>query len=138
VTDAFDDVSIFHKKFGLPHLGDGDPPRLLGGADFHFRRRFLEEELTELVEAQTAGDLAGVADALVDLVYVAMGTAHLMGLPFDELWAEVQRANLSKERATGADDPRSKRANHLDVVKPEGWVAPDVEGVIRRHVEAAK
>ena len=38
-------------------------------------------------------------DALIDLTYVAMGTAYMMGLPWQDLWDEVQRANMSKVRA---------------------------------------
>lgn len=133
MSSFFDDVGEFHRKFGLPHLGDGESPRLLSETDFNFRYRFLKEELRELDEAQGNGDLAKVADALADLVYVALGTAHLMGVPMNEIWAEVQRANLAKARARGADDPRSTRGHRLDVVKPEGWLPPDVEGVIARY-----
>jgi predicted HAD superfamily Cof-like phosphohydrolase len=129
----FTDVGDFHRRFDLPHLGDGSPPRLLSPDEFKFRYEFLKEELTELFEAHSCGDLPGFLDALVDLVYVACGTAHLSGLPFDAAWDEVQRANLTKVRATSANDPLSKRGHALDVVKPPGWVAPDIEGVLRRH-----
>ncbi len=129
----FTDVGLFHQKFSLPHLGDGSPPHLLSPDEFSFRYEFLQEELTELLEAHARGDLAGFLDGLVDLVYVACGTAHLAGLPFDEAWAEVQRANLSKERAAGADDARSTRGHALDVVKPAGFVPPDIEGILKRH-----
>lgn len=84
-------------------------------------------------------DLEKAADALADLVYVALGTAHMMGLPFEAVWAEVQRANMTKVRATGDDDPRSKRGSSLDVVKPEGWKAPDhgpaIEAAMTRRWE---
>ena len=100
---------------------------------FTYRTKFMLEELLEFADAQYRADLPAAADALVDLVYVALGTAHLMGLPFDELWRTVQLANLQKERATGADDPRSKRGHHLDVVKPVGWQAPDHVPVLLAH-----
>ncbi len=132
---CFSDVGLFHKKFSLPHLGDGSPPRLLSPDEFSFRYEFLKEELTELLEAHSRGDLAGFLDGLVDLVYVACGTAHLAGLPFDEAWAEVQRANMQKIRASGADDPRSLRKHALDVVKGPDFVPPDVAGVIARYLK---
>jgi hypothetical protein len=69
-----------------------------------------------------------LADALVDIVYVAMGTAYMMGLPWQQLWDEVQRSNMDKVRASDAS--QSKRKNSLDVVKPQGWVGPDLKSII--------
>jgi predicted HAD superfamily Cof-like phosphohydrolase len=69
-----------------------------------------------------------MADALVDIVYVAMGTAYMMGLPWQQLWDEVQRSNMDKVRASDAS--QSKRKNSLDVVKPQGWVGPDLKRII--------
>jgi predicted HAD superfamily Cof-like phosphohydrolase len=128
----FDSVGRFHTKFGLPTATPGSPPRIVDDSTFLFRYQFLQEELQELLSSHRAGDVAGVADALVDLVYVALGTAHMYGIPFDDVFAEVQRANMSKERASGACDYRSKRGSNLDVVKPEGWIPPDVAGAIDR------
>lgn len=54
-----------------------------------------------------------------------------LGLPWHDLFDEVQRANITKERATGTDDPRSKRGSAWDIVKPEGWTPPDIPGVFR-------
>lgn len=146
----FVDVGRFHEKFDLVHFGDCDgSPAPLDPDALAYRLGFLIEELEEFARSQGADVVAGLlaearahcsewpdapastfgladgADALVDLVYVALGTAHLMRLPFDACWAEVQRANMMKERATGADDQRSKRRHALDVVKPAGWKAPD-------------
>ncbi len=118
----FDDVEAFHKKFGVPLAGT---PSFLDDDANRFRQKFMQEELDEYNEAYMAGDMLKAADALVDLVYVALGTASMMGLPWQQLWDEVQRANMSKVRATGADDSRSVRKSALDVVKPEGWKAPD-------------
>ena len=123
----FADVVAFSRKFGL---AAPEGPTLLDAETAEYRRRFLHEELDEYVLAYQSGDLAGAADALVDLVYVALGTAYLMGLPWQELWDEVQRANMAKRRAISADE--SKRGSKLDVVKPVGWTPPDIEGVLSR------
>lgn len=134
----FDDVRDFNFKFGLPHDRDGREPQMLEPSVEDFRVKFMQEELDEFVLACErhllghSGALAEAADALVDLVYVALGTAHMMAVPFDECWAEVQRANMQKVRASGADDPRTKRSHSLDIVKPDGWRPPDIEGVLRR------
>lgn len=132
---SFELVGDFHKKFGLKETvteGAG-PPAIVDYETFLFRYQFLQEELQELLKAYRAKDLPGIADALADLVYVALGTAHLMLIPFDEVFEEVQRANMQKERSKSDGDPRSKRASLLDVVKPEGWRPPDVAGVLARY-----
>jgi predicted HAD superfamily Cof-like phosphohydrolase len=118
----FDDVEAFHIKFGVPLAG---APSFLDREANEFRVKFMQEELDEFREDYANGDMLKAADALVDLVYVAMGTASMMGLPWQQLWDEVQRANMSKVRASGADDARSVRKSALDVVKPEGWKGPD-------------
>lgn len=138
----YSDVGRFHEKFDLQFVGyltvGGyimPSPRLLDQETYEFRNDFMQEELDEFAEAHADGDLPKMADALIDLVYVAMGTAHMMGLPWQELWDEVQRANMSKERAVSRDDSRSKRKNSLDVVKPDGWTPPDIDGVLKEYVK---
>lgn len=124
----FSDVGDFHTKFALPTSEDRFPG-LLTDETFMFRYQFLQEELQELLKAHREGNLEDFADALVDLVYVALGTAHMAGVPWEELWAEVQRANMGKVRAT--ESSQSKRGSSLDVVKPMGWRPPDVAQVLR-------
>lgn len=117
------DVLQFMLKFG-------QVPRRLDGGEFttphHITERklkerldFLQEELKEFRDAILIQDMEGMADALVDLVYVAKGTAHLMNLPWNELWADVQRANMAKVRGIGA------RGNLVDCIKPPGWEPPN-------------
>jgi len=54
-----------------------------------------------------------------------------MGLPWQVLWNEVQRANMTKQRAS-SDGSDSKRRTSLDVVKPPGWQPPDVAGILEK------
>lgn len=132
----FENVGEFHAKFGLPHAEDGAAPAPLDLSDLAFRAGFMLEEISEFLRAASQNDLPKMLDALIDLTYVALGTAHLKHLPFDEGWEAVHQANMAKERAGGADDPRSQRGHRLDVVKPAGWTAPDIEGILRRRFEA--
>lgn len=126
----FDDVGDFHEKFGLPnvtHRGDGVrevPDELL-----KFRIGFLEEELDEFKTAAAEGDLARMFDALIDLVYVAHGTAHIYGFPWHAGWAAVHRANMRKVRAK-TDGSDSVRGSAYDVVKPADWASPDLNEVL--------
>lgn len=61
----------------------------------------IHEELGELADAMDAKDIVGMADALMDIIYVAAQQADKYGLPVDKLLAEVQRSNLSKLGADG-------------------------------------
>lgn len=99
----------------------------------------MKEELTELIEACEIGDLTGAADALADLCWVALGTAHYFGLPFDKVWEEVRRSNMEKRRWRDGD-PVKARANHLksmspEIVKPLGWRPPDIDAVLDHEAE---
>lgn len=130
-TSNFDDVGDFHQKFDLP---TDNFPNLLDSETQEYRVKFLREELKEFTDAWDESNLALAADALIDLVYVAMGTAHFMGLPWQELWDEVQRANMSKVRCRSAEEAEAAtgRKSVHDVIKPEGWTPPDIEGVLSR------
>lgn len=116
-------VMQFHGKMGVPAP---EAPRLLSQDVFDFRLKFLHEELQEFHDACVDGDLVAAWDALLDLVYVAKGTALLMGLGPRE-WYEgmlaVQTANMLKERVPSAE--ASKRGHAYDVCKPPGWVGPE-------------
>ena len=108
------DIKAFHEKFGLTYDGE---PRELPKDLASFRLGFIFEELDELIIAENKTDQL---DALVDLVYVVMGTAYLQGFDFQEAWNRVHNANMQKVRGA------SKRSQGYDVIKPEGWTAPDL------------
>ena len=216
-TTYFQDVCLFHLKFGLPTPSDAAPD-FLDTEAFCFRYGFMQEELAELIDAYRDNDIARAADALADEIYVALGTAafmridfdafwktnvghsarsyfedikqhvmstltvptmpaldpfcfrlgkmadglarfasvhqtHLhtagcagalasivynalvlaeeMKLPFNEIWDEVQGANMKKTRAKKAGD--STRSTTLDVIKPKGWMPPNVAGILNKH-----
>ena len=118
------DVRAFQEK--MKHLVNDTPGRLTKGL-MRERVDFLKEELDELKEAMDAEDLDKMADALIDLVYVAKGTAVMMGLPWAALWDDVQRANLAKEPGVTA------RGYLFDAKKPEGWVPPNTAAILKDH-----
>lgn len=123
----FEDVGRFHERFDLDnvtHRGAG--PREWNEEQLKFRIKFMQEELDEFVEGFEERDDAKMFDALIDLVYVALGTAHVQGYPWEEGWARVQYANMQKVRAA-KDGSDSLRGSAFDVVKPEGWRPPDIE-----------
>jgi predicted HAD superfamily Cof-like phosphohydrolase len=127
MTDLMKDINEFHIYFGIHYQG---PPRELPKDIRMFRTGFMREELAEYEYACHANDLEGQLDALVDLVYVALGSAHLHGFDFNEAWARVHDANMKKVKATKASD--SKRGYVHDVVKPPGWVPPNLADLVRK------
>lgn len=132
------DVHAFHTHFGLPAP---KVPVMLDEDVFLFRRRFMQEELHEFnaafydhEQARTNEErLAEMADALIDLVYVAMGTAVMMGLPWQLLWDEVQQKNMEKVKVESAAD--SKRGHAFDIKKPAGWTPPDIAGLLKAFTD---
>lgn len=123
-------VRDFHLKFGVPAMTQ---PALLDNQQQLYRLARMLEELHEFEQAHLKGDLVKAADALVDLVYFALGTADMMSLPFEEIFAMVHFANMSKRRVDGAGD--SKYGDGNDIVKPEDWRSPhrNIENILRSY-----
>lgn len=124
--DEFKDVRAFHQKFGLL-THEGLQPVHLTQRKLGERIEFMQEELDEFKTAVETQDLVGLADALIDLVYVAKGTAVMLNLPWNVLWAEVHRANMDKVRGS------TKRGHAVDVTKPAGWRAPVHDDILAGH-----
>lgn len=97
-------------------------PQVLGKQRRTWANAALQEELKEFNDAADAGDVLEAADALIDLVYFALGRLVEMGVPATAVMDEVQRANMDKERGELSKRPGSM--GH-DAVKPAGWQAPD-------------
>jgi predicted HAD superfamily Cof-like phosphohydrolase len=116
----YDKVFEFREHIGLPVSRE---PRLLPSEQASFYARFLMEELSEFLRAHEHGDIVDAADALADLVYVALGAAHHMGLPMDRIFDAVHDANMSKSPGS-----TKRRGLGQDAAKPSDWVGP--EGVI--------
>jgi predicted HAD superfamily Cof-like phosphohydrolase len=142
------DVKDFAVKFGQLNY---DRPGHITNRKATERVQFLLEELIELTMGfgmliQVGGivittsslrdgtitflecdtqDLGEQADALVDLVYVAKGTAIMLGLPWDMLWDDVQRANMAKVHGIG------KRGHLMDAIKPAGWEPPITDEILK-------
>lgn len=127
------DVRAFNERFELPRPMK---PTDLDDKLSDFRYNFMCEELAEWNQASCDENRAEQLDALVDLVYVAIGTAVMAGWDFEEAWRRVHAANMKKVPARmGTSDndlnPAKPPRHALDVVKPEGWVAPDLSDLVR-------
>lgn len=69
-------LAEFHDALGQPY-GHGTI------ADSTLRIKLHREETKELIEALRSGDRLTIAQELADVVYVAYGTAHSLGLKLD-------------------------------------------------------
>lgn len=128
MSNLFDDVSAFNKKFGLEPT---DGPNFPDEEIWKLKNRHMQEELDEIRAACLIGDLEQYFDGIIDLIYVALGAAYLADLPFDEGFKRVHEANMKKVRAITAED--SKRGSTYDIIKPAGWEAPVLDDLLRKE-----
>jgi hypothetical protein len=115
----------FHETAGLTLPGC---PTLDIGAEFvsdEVRQKMLDSEVQELRDAVAARDLTGIADALADIVYVAIGTAVTYGLPFDAILAEVHRSNMTKFLPDGPVINSEGK-----IIKGPGYEPPRIAGIL--------
>ena len=85
----------------------------------------IREEFEETWSAWESGDLVEVADGLADMVWVIMGMANTMGIPFDKVWEEVRKSNMSK-----CVDGKVIKNEAGKVMKPDTYFKPDVKKVL--------
>ena len=121
-------LAEFHEALGQPYGL---------GFDAELRAKLQHEETEELVAALAAYDASlepytpdvatvrrfeNVAQELADVVYVAYGTAHVLGIPLDRVLAEVHRANMSKFDADGRPVLRADGK----LLKSDRYAPPDI------------
>ena len=126
MLDMVEDVLAFHRKFACYV---GDYPHLPERSIVDLRLRLIREEYCELIEAIHRVDLAAIADAITDLMYVIIGTAITLGIDIRPIWQAVQRANMAKTGGGTRADGK--------ILKPPGWKAPDVSALIELQIHAA-
>lgn len=107
-------VKEFHIKFGHP---TSEEPIMISEDRVHKRNLWMKEELVEFVEAS---DIVEQADALIDLIYFALGTLVEMGIKPQKLFDIVHAANMSKLWSDG------KPHYNCDgkTIKPSNWEDP--------------
>ncbi len=118
-------VREFHDKFGHPCPEEAkmiDSKRALS------RGKWMNEEVAEFLVAK---DIYEQADAMIDLIYFALGTMVEMGLEADELFDIVQQANMAKLWPDGKPHYNPKDGK---VIKPEGWEDPAPK--IKAYIDA--
>ncbi len=92
------------------------------------RHKLMAEENDEYLEAAKKGNLAEVADALGDMLYILCGTILEHGLQdkIEEVFAEIHRSNLSKLDRNGQPLYREDGK----VIKGPGYFKPAIERIL--------
>ena len=97
-------------------------PKVTGSDQEELYLNLIKEEYEELVTAMSEKDIVESADAIADLVWVVIGLASTIGIPFDAVWEEVKRSNDSKTvNGTLVKDPETGK-----VMKPDTFSEPDL------------
>ena len=86
---------------------------------------FLEEEVTETINAYGNGDYKELVDGLIDTIVVALGTLDLFKVNSPKVWNEIYHSNMKKE--VGIKKSRPNPLGVPDLIKPEGWEPPKIE-----------
>jgi len=117
------DVAEWHIKFGAYKH---DKPHIPSNEICELRDKLITEEFLELSEAIEYRDLEDISDSIVDLIYVALGTAVSFRIDIQPIWDEVHKCNMAK---TGG----GKRADGK-ILKPPGWKKPDIRRLINEQI----
>lgn len=118
------DVKLFHEKFGHPKP---NVPTMIDQRRVRSRGTWMLEEIAEFL---TAEDIYEQADAMIDLMYFALGTMVEMGVEPEELFNIVQKANMDKLWEDGK--PRYNKKDGK-VIKPDNWEDPKPK--IKKYID---
>lgn len=111
------EVKSFLNKFGFMYEGK---PRRLNNNIKMSRITHMKEEL---LEYETATNAEQDLDALVDLIYLAIGTAILHGFDIEEAFKRVHQANMKRIR-------KDKNNFKLGMEKPKDWIEPYLKDLV--------
>lgn len=88
----------------------------------------MYEELHEFTVANNEGNTGEALDAMIDLIYFALGRCYELGISEEQFmtcWKLVQEKNMQKSLG------RKNRGTDVDAMKPEGWKAADLNEVLK-------
>ena len=128
MKDTINKVKEFHRVFGLEF--HEKPTVLISDRIIELRHRLMQEENDEYLEAAKAHDLALIADALGDKLYILCGTiiAHGLQHKIQEVFEEIHRSNMSKLDEAGKPIYRDDGK----IMKSEKYFLPDIKTVLER------
>jgi predicted HAD superfamily Cof-like phosphohydrolase len=115
------------KRF-MKVMGQATPkrPQLVDDKTWELRKKLIEEEYQELLDAWEVKDIVEIADALTDLLYVIYGAQVAFGINGDECFEEVDNSNMTKITPEG----EVLRNEHGKVIKPPSYRPPNLLRVL--------
>jgi len=116
INEEFEQVKDFHKAF---ECLISETPVLLSENEVKRRVEFMREEIQEFIDSDTICDQA---DAMIDLIYFALGTLVEMGVKPKEIFDIVHNANMTK---IWSDGKVHYREDNGKVIKPPEWQDPE-------------
>ena len=118
MSKTFTDVHVFMTAAGQ----DIPPFNANRSAQSDLYMNLIQEEFSELMDAEAVSDDAEICDACFDLMWVIVGYMKSRGWDCENIWDEGAKSNLSKiDKATGKVIKREDGK----ILKPEGWKPPD-------------
>ncbi len=118
MSKTFTDVHVF-----MLAAGQSIPPFNTNRSDqSDLYMKLIQEEFSELMDAEAVSDDTEICDACFDLMWVIVGYMKSRGWDCENIWDEGAKSNLSKiDKATGKVIKREDGK----ILKPEGWKPPD-------------
>jgi predicted HAD superfamily Cof-like phosphohydrolase len=112
--NSYELVQQFHRAFGIPIALT---PAEISSERVQKRAAWLDEEVGEFRQAKS---LVDQVDAMIDVIYLALGGLVEMGVSPESIFHIVHNSNMNKLWADGM--PR----HHEDgkVMKPSTWADP--------------
>ena len=123
-------VLEFQKAFDVEC---SDKPKMIKKTRSRLRYKLLLEEVEELGEAKNILD---VSDAICDILYVLLGSAHEYGIAdrLEMLFDEIHGSNMSKLGIDG----KPKFRKDGKVVKQKGYRKPKLRPILERDFTVYK
>jgi len=112
----FEMVKDFQSKMEQPVA---HKPLRMNGYRRLERFGYMEEELSEFLNAT---DIVDQADAMIDLIYLAIGTLVELGVKPERLFEIVHNANMSKLWPDGKPHTNPETGK---IIKPPTFVRPE-------------
>ena len=127
MSDFANNIYMMHNKFGVREWFENNKgDKELMKNYLNFRMSMVKEEYDETMEAIEAKDPEEIVDGLIDMCVFAIGTLDVFGIDANEAWDRVYNANSAKD--VGVKEGRPNPFGLPDLIKPEGWTAPNHNG----------
>ncbi len=121
--DWFNDVLDFHKKFNC-EMNPLPTFPLPSSSVRTLRNTLITDELMELQDCLDNDDVEGIADSIVNTIYVLVGMAVSFGIDIRPIWDEVHKTNMLKKGGLRYDGK---------ILKDKNWQPPKIKELLDKQ-----